>query len=64
MIAVDTFLRLRGGEVIGSMLGLLGGVLNGAAFGRDVIDFNYNQNGATNTGQFVVQSTSRGSFRS
>jgi len=33
---------------------LLGGVLNGAAFGRDVIDFNYNQDGATNTGQFMV----------
>jgi LDH2 family malate/lactate/ureidoglycolate dehydrogenase len=36
------------------MLGLLGGVLNGAAFGRDVIDFNYSQEGATNTGQFMV----------
>jgi LDH2 family malate/lactate/ureidoglycolate dehydrogenase len=36
------------------MLGLLAGVLNGAAFGRDVIDFNYNQEDATNTGQFVV----------
>jgi LDH2 family malate/lactate/ureidoglycolate dehydrogenase len=36
------------------MLGLLGGVLNGAAFGRDVIDFNYNQEDATNTGQFMV----------
>jgi len=36
------------------VLGLLGGVLNGAAFGRDVIDFNYNQDGATNTGQFMV----------
>jgi L-2-hydroxycarboxylate dehydrogenase (NAD+) len=29
-------------------------VLNGAAFGRDVIDFNYNQDGATNTGQFMM----------
>jgi len=32
----------------------LGGVLNGAAFGRDVIDFNYDQAGATNTGHFMV----------
>ena len=29
-------------------------MLNGAAFGRDVIDFNYNQDGATNTGHFMV----------
>ena len=42
------------GSGLAIMLGLLGGVLNGAAFGRDVIDFNYNQDGATNTGQFVV----------
>src|SRR5262249_6230466 len=42
------------GSGLAIMLGLLGGVLNGAAFGRDVIDFNYNQDGATNTGQFMV----------
>ncbi len=42
------------GSGLAIMLGLLAGVLNGAAFGRDVIDFNYNQEDATNTGQFVV----------
>jgi LDH2 family malate/lactate/ureidoglycolate dehydrogenase len=42
------------GSGLAIMLGVLAGVLNGAAFGRDVIDFNYNQEGATNTGQFVV----------
>jgi len=42
------------GSGLALMLGLLGGVLNGAAFGRDVIDFNYNQADATNTGQFMV----------
>ena len=42
------------GAGLAIMLGLLGGVLNGAAFGRDVIDFNYDQAGATNTGHFMV----------
>jgi L-2-hydroxycarboxylate dehydrogenase (NAD+) len=42
------------GSGLAIMLGLLGGVLNGATFGRDVIDFNYNQDGATNTGQFMI----------
>jgi L-2-hydroxycarboxylate dehydrogenase (NAD+) len=42
------------GSGLAIMLGLLAGVLNGAAFGRDVIDFNANQDGATNTGQFMV----------
>ncbi len=42
------------GSGLAIMLGLLGGVLNGAAFGRDIIDFNYNQDGATNTGHFMV----------
>jgi LDH2 family malate/lactate/ureidoglycolate dehydrogenase len=42
------------GSGLAIMLGILAGVLNGAAFGRDVIDFNYNQQDATNTGQFVV----------
>jgi len=42
------------GSGLAIMLGLLGGVLNGAAFGRDVIDFNYSQDGVTNTGQFMV----------
>jgi LDH2 family malate/lactate/ureidoglycolate dehydrogenase len=42
------------GSGLAIMLGLLAGVLNGAAFGRNVIDFNYNQEDAVNTGQFVV----------
>jgi LDH2 family malate/lactate/ureidoglycolate dehydrogenase len=42
------------GSGLAIMLGLLAGTLNGAAFGRDVIDFNYNQEDAVNTGQFVV----------
>jgi LDH2 family malate/lactate/ureidoglycolate dehydrogenase len=42
------------GSGLAIMLGLLAGTLNGAAFGRDVIDFNYNQEDATNTGQFIV----------
>ncbi len=36
------------------MLGLLAGVLNGAAFGRDVVDFNADDKSATNTGHFIV----------
>lgn len=42
------------GSGLAIMLGLLAGTLNGAAFGRDVIDFNYNQEDPTNTGQFVA----------
>lgn len=42
------------GSGLAIMLGLIAGTLNGAAFGRDVIDFNDNQKDATNTGQFVV----------
>jgi len=51
-------LLLPMGEYKGSglalMLGLLGGVLNGAAFGRDVVDFNADDNSETNTGHFMV----------
>jgi LDH2 family malate/lactate/ureidoglycolate dehydrogenase len=36
------------------VLGLLAGTLNGAAFGRDVIDFNYDDEGACNNGHFIV----------
>lgn len=36
------------------MFGLLAGTLNGAAFGRDVIDFNKDDVTPTNTGQFVI----------
>jgi LDH2 family malate/lactate/ureidoglycolate dehydrogenase len=46
------------GEYKGSgfalMLGLLGGVLNGAAFGRDVVDFNADDGSETNTGHFII----------
>jgi L-2-hydroxycarboxylate dehydrogenase (NAD+) len=51
-------LLLPMGEYKGSglalMLGLIAGVLNGAAFGRDVVDFNADDNSATNTGHFIV----------
>jgi L-2-hydroxycarboxylate dehydrogenase (NAD+) len=36
------------------MFGILAGVLNGAAFGRDVIDFNADHSSVTNTGHLVV----------
>jgi len=36
------------------MFGILAGVLNGAAFGRDVVDFNTDHTSVTNTGQLVV----------
>ena len=35
------------------MLGLLAGTLNGAAFGRDVVDFNADFKTTTNTGHFI-----------
>src|SRR6202162_4397067 len=42
------------GSGLALMLGLLGGVLNGAAFGRDVVDFHADGNRETNTGHFMV----------
>lgn len=36
------------------VFGLLAGTLNGAAFGRDVIDYNHDTTSVTNTGQFIV----------
>jgi LDH2 family malate/lactate/ureidoglycolate dehydrogenase len=42
------------GSGLAIVLGMLAGVLNGAAFGRDVIDFNADDATATNTGQFIV----------
>lgn len=36
------------------VFGLLAGTLNGAAMGRDVIDFNADSSSATNTGQAIV----------
>lgn len=36
------------------VFGLLAGTLNGAAFGRDVVDFNADAAATTNTGHFIV----------
>lgn len=36
------------------MIGILAGTLNGAAFGRDVVDFNADATATTNTGQFII----------
>jgi LDH2 family malate/lactate/ureidoglycolate dehydrogenase len=36
------------------VLGLLAGTLNGAVFGRDVIDFNYDDDSACDTGHFII----------
>jgi LDH2 family malate/lactate/ureidoglycolate dehydrogenase len=36
------------------LVGLLAGTLNGAAMGKDVVDFNHDQTSATNTGQAIV----------
>ncbi len=42
------------GYGLAMVLGLLAGTLNGAALGRDVVDFNKDDATATNTGQFVL----------
>src|ERR1700686_38534 len=42
------------GSGLALMIGLVAGVLNGAAFGRDVVDFNADDNSETNTGHFIV----------
>lgn len=42
------------GSGLALMIGLLAGVLNSAAFGRDVIDFTAPGNDPSNTGQFVI----------
>jgi L-2-hydroxycarboxylate dehydrogenase (NAD+) len=42
------------GSGLALVLGLLGGPLNRAAFGRDVVDFNADQASESNTGQFMV----------
>jgi L-2-hydroxycarboxylate dehydrogenase (NAD+) len=51
-------LLLPMGEYKGSglalMIGLIAGVLNGAAFGRDVVDFNADDESATNTGHCIA----------
>ena len=53
----DGFLLPIGGPKgygLALMLGLLTGTLNGAAFGRQVIDFNADSKSVTNTGQFIA----------
>jgi L-2-hydroxycarboxylate dehydrogenase (NAD+) len=42
------------GSGLAIALGLLAGTLNGAVFGRDVIDFNADDTSETNTGHFIV----------
>jgi LDH2 family malate/lactate/ureidoglycolate dehydrogenase len=42
------------GSGLAIIIGLLAGVLNGAAFGRDVVDFTKPGSETTNTGQFMV----------
>lgn len=42
------------GSGLALVLGLLAGPLNGAGFGRDVVDFNADDETATNTGHFIV----------
>ena len=39
---------------LAALLGLLAGPLNGAAFGREVFDFNDNEEDACNTGHFIM----------
>jgi L-2-hydroxycarboxylate dehydrogenase (NAD+) len=42
------------GSGLALILGLLAGPLNGAGFGRDVFDFNYNDTDVANTGHFII----------
>ena len=42
------------GSGLALVLGLLAGTLNGAAFGRDVIDFNDDDSGECDTGHFII----------
>jgi L-2-hydroxycarboxylate dehydrogenase (NAD+) len=42
------------GSGLAIMLGLIGGLLNRAVFGRDVIDFNADDKSETNTGHFII----------
>src|SRR5580700_5916276 len=42
------------GSGLALMIGLVAGVLNGAAFGRDVVDFNADDDSETNTGHFII----------
>ncbi len=42
------------GAGLAMVLGLLAGALNGAAIGRDVVDFNADDSSAANTGHFIL----------
>jgi LDH2 family malate/lactate/ureidoglycolate dehydrogenase len=42
------------GSGLAMVLGMLAGTLNGAVFGRDVVDFNYDDTTVTNTGHFIL----------
>jgi L-2-hydroxycarboxylate dehydrogenase (NAD+) len=42
------------GSGLAIVLGLLAGTLNGAAFGRDVIDFNHDDESACDNGHFII----------
>ena len=42
------------GSGLALVLGLLAGALNGAAFGREVVDFNADDESACNTGHFII----------
>jgi L-2-hydroxycarboxylate dehydrogenase (NAD+) len=42
------------GSGLALVLGLLAGTLNGAAIGRDVIDFNYDDESACDNGHFII----------
>jgi LDH2 family malate/lactate/ureidoglycolate dehydrogenase len=42
------------GSGLALVLGLLAGVLNGAAFGREVVDFNVDDESECNTGHFLI----------
>ena len=55
--AAEGFLLPIGGPKgygLSLIFGILAGTLNGASFGRDVIDFNADSKSVTNTGQFIV----------
>jgi LDH2 family malate/lactate/ureidoglycolate dehydrogenase len=55
--AAEGFLLPIGGPKgygLSLMFGLLAGTLNGAAFGKDLVDFNADFTTPTNTGQFIV----------
>lgn len=55
--AAEGFLLPIGGPKgygLSLIFGILAGVLNGAAFGRDVVDFNADSETTTNTGHFIL----------